>query len=69
MKLIEENKDKFEADLGDVYSSSNSIWKLEFVFFLFIAMKQLLVALCKSYLQGSQSVDTIIQIFAELQVN
>ena len=31
-------------------------------------MKQLLVSLCKSCLQGGQSVETIIRIFGELQV-
>ncbi|CAF3650173.1 unnamed protein product [Rotaria sordida] len=32
-----------------------------------LAMKQLLVSLCKSCLQGSQSVETVIRIFGELQ--
>lgn len=32
------------------------------------AVKQLLVSLCKSCLQGNQSVETVIRIFAELQV-
>ena len=32
-------------------------------------MKQLLVSLCKSCLQGSQSVETTIRIFGEVQVN
>ncbi|CAF1583731.1 unnamed protein product [Rotaria sp. Silwood1] len=32
-----------------------------------LAIKQLLVSLCKSCLQGSQSVETVIRIFGELQ--
>jgi len=33
-----------------------------------LALKQLLVSLCKSCLQGNQTVETIIRIFTELQV-
>ncbi|CAF2116715.1 unnamed protein product [Rotaria magnacalcarata] len=32
-----------------------------------LAMKQLLLSLCKSCLQGSQSIETVIRIFGELQ--
>ncbi|CAF5075203.1 unnamed protein product, partial [Rotaria socialis] len=30
-------------------------------------MKQLLLSLCKSCLQGTQSIETVIRIFGELQ--
>ncbi|CAF4819303.1 unnamed protein product, partial [Rotaria socialis] len=45
-QLLDEDKDKFEAEL---------------------AMKQLLLSLCKSCLQGTQSIETVIRIFGELQ--
>lgn len=32
-------------------------------------MKQILLSLCKTCLQGSQSVETVIRIFTDLQVN
>lgn len=36
---------------------------------VFSALKQLLLSLCKSCLQGSQAVETIVRIFTELQVS
>jgi hypothetical protein len=66
-QLLDNDKDKFEAELGTI----NLLIFLLFykISFFFLALKQLLVSLCKSCLQGSQSVETIIRIFGELQVN
>lgn len=55
-----------------IYLNSNQLYKQLFEddkdkFEAELAMKQLLVSLCKSCLQGSQTVETIIRIFGELQ--
>ncbi len=66
-QLLENKNDKYEAELGNLRLIFLEKKKLNGIFFL--AMKQLLVSLCKSCLQGSQSVETVIRIFGELQVN
>ena len=55
-----------------IYLNSNQLYKQlleddKDKFEAELAMKQLLVSLCKSCLQGSQTVETIIRIFGELQ--
>ena len=62
-KLLDVDQIGFEAELG----------KLEKLFKrrhsgVFLALKQLLLSLCKSCLQGTESVENIIRIFGELQV-
>ena len=48
---------------------NQSFERSQSVVILLLALKQLLVSLCKSCLQGSQSVETVIRIFTELQVS
>jgi len=66
-QLLEDDNDKFEAELGNSTLLFYFLALNKILFFL--ALKQVLISLCKSCLQGSQSVETVIRIFTELQVN
>ena len=63
---LDADKDTFEAEFGRIEPTCREKNERRSSF---PAVKQLLVSLCKSCLQGSQTVEVVVRIFGEIQVS